>query len=99
MEAEIRMFLKSGAGPRQVLFGVASADDPVCDLVRPLIAARPDCDAQLVICAESLGANSKVSTLVQLHRRSRHDVVIVSDADTSVPPDFLTSAVAPLRHS
>ena len=85
------------AGPRQVLFGVAAADDPVCDLVRPLIAARPDCDAQLVICAESLGANSKVSTLVQLHRRSRHDVVIVSDADTSVPPDFLTSAVAPLR--
>ncbi|HXI50743.1 MAG TPA: glycosyltransferase [Candidatus Saccharimonadales bacterium] len=84
------------AGPRQILFGVASADDPVCGLVRQLIAEHPGCDAQLVICPEQLGANAKVSQLVQLHRRTSQEVVCISDADVWVPPDFLLNAVAPL---
>src|SRR3989442_15348131 len=40
------------AGPMQVLFGVASAGDPVCEIVRPLMAAFPGRDAQLVICGD-----------------------------------------------
>ena len=85
------------AGPVQILFGVASADDPVCEIVRRLIAAYSERDAQLMVCGESLGANAKVSTLVQLQRRARYDVIVVSDADVRVPPDFLTNAIAPLR--
>src|SRR6266536_4212227 len=57
-------------GPVQILFGVALADDPACEMARQLIAARPELDAQLVICMESLGLNAKVSTLVQLFRHA-----------------------------
>src|SRR5438477_4461704 len=85
------------AGPVQTLFGVSSADDPAAGMARQLIDTRPDRDARLVICSESLGANSKVSTLIQLHRHTKHDVVIVSDADVRVPSDFLINVVAPLR--
>ena len=56
------------AGPVQILFGVGSADDPACEMARQLIAARPERDAQLVICSESFGLNAKVSTLIQLFR-------------------------------
>src|SRR5213592_2604729 len=87
------------AGPVQILFGVASPDDPAGGIVRQLMAARPGCNARLVICPESLGANSKVSTLIQLYRQTQHDFVIVSDADVRVPPDFLINIVAPLRDS
>ena len=66
-------------GPVQILFGAASADDPACEIVRQLIAAHPQQEARLVICAQSLGANSKVSTLIQLHRQSPQPVVVVSD--------------------
>src|SRR5206468_868334 len=85
------------AGPMQVLFGVASAGDPVCEIVRPLMAAFPGRDAQLVICGDSPGANSKVSTLVQLHHQAKHEVIIVSDADVHVAPDVVANVVAPLR--
>jgi len=84
-------------GPVQILFGVAAADDPVCDVVRALIAKHPGIDAQLVICGESLGANAKVSTLIQLQRAAKHAVIAVSDADVRVPADFLANAVAPLH--
>lgn len=54
-------------------------------------------DAQLVVCSESLGTNAKVSTLAQLEKLAKHDLILVSDADVRVPPDFLTNVVAPLR--
>ncbi len=101
-DAETRECLRSWltldyAGPVQVLFGVASADDPVCDIVRELLKAHPKLDARLVICAEPLGPNAKVSTLIQLQRRAKHDLILVSDADVRVPSDLLTNIVAPLR--
>jgi ceramide glucosyltransferase len=84
-------------GNVQVLFGVASADDPVCGLVKELIQKHPKVDAQLVICGESLGMNGKVSTLIQLEKSVKHDLVLVCDADVRVPADFLGNIVAPLR--
>ena len=83
-------------GPVQLLFGVADAQDPVCDLVRELIASSPGCDARLVICPDDRGPNAKVSTLIQLLPHAGHEVVIVSDADVRVPAAFLVEAVAPL---
>ena len=84
-------------GPVQVLFGVASADDPVCAVARQLIAENPRAKAELILCSESLGANAKVSTLIQIQCRAAHDHLIVSDADVRVPADFLTNVLAPLR--
>lgn len=90
-------FHQNYVGPVQILFGVSDAGDPVCFLVNELIEKNPGCDAQLVVCAESLGANGKVSTLVQLDRLAKHPLILVSDADVRVPPDFLANVVAPLR--
>jgi ceramide glucosyltransferase len=87
--------LKYGAQV-QVIFGVASPDDPACAVVGQLISEFPSADLQLVICDESLGINAKVSSLIQMHRRSKHDFIVVSDADVVVPTDFLPNVVAPL---
>jgi ceramide glucosyltransferase len=84
------------AGPVQVLFGVASAQDPVCEIVRKLLKEFPAHDAQLVVCGPSLGANAKVSKLVELERLAKHELLVISDADVRVPPDLLTNVVAPL---
>src|SRR5260370_6378639 len=89
----------AGTSPQavQFLFGVASPDDPVCEPVRQLIREHPGCNAQLIICHESPGFNAKVSTLIQLLPLAQHEIIVVSDADVLVPPDFLLNVVAPLR--
>jgi ceramide glucosyltransferase len=92
-------FNQNYPGPIQILFGVADAGDPVCPIVRELMEKNPGRDAQLVICAESLGANGKVSTLIQLERLAKHPLILVSDADVRVPPDFLANLAAPLSDS
>ena len=89
-------FAQQYAGSTQILFGVADGEDPVCGIVRKLLQEFPGSDAQLVVCGPLLGANAKVSKLVELERMAKHEIVIVSDADVRVPPDFLANFVAPL---
>lgn len=92
-------FVQDYRGPIQILFGVASADDPVCPIVRKLIAEIPSTDAQLIVCGPLTGANAKVSKLIELERLSKHEILIVSDADVRVPADFLVNVVAPFDES
>ncbi|HXP61314.1 MAG TPA: glycosyltransferase [Dongiaceae bacterium] len=87
------------AGPRQVLFGVADADDPVCQVVRRLLKEFPDAEAQLVVCGPPVGTNLKVSKLVELERLVRHELVVISDADVKAPPDCLANMAAPLAEA
>jgi ceramide glucosyltransferase len=81
-------FLQKYPGPIQLLFGVASVEDPVRPIVCELLAEFPEADARLIISEESLGANAKVSTLRHLESHIRHPLVMISDADVKVPPDF-----------
>ena len=85
------------AGPVEILFGVASENDPVNETIRSLLAEYPTADARLIVCENLEGANAKVAKLVQLERIAKHDLILVCDADVRVPADFLTSFVAPLR--
>lgn len=90
-------FTQEYGGEAQILFGVASAEDPVCEIVRKLMQEFPRRDAQLIVCTNLMGANAKVSKLAQLEKLAKHEIIIISDADVRVPADFLANAVAPLR--
>lgn len=82
-------------GPVQILFAVAAETDPAAAVVRQLLTEFPGAYAHLVICPARLGPNAKVSKLAQLEPRARHDLLVISDADVAVPPDFLRRLVRP----
>lgn len=84
-------------GPTQILFAVASSQDPVCRVVGKLLQEFPERDAELVVCGPLSGTNLKVSKLMQLEPQAKHDVIVVSDADVLIPPDFLANVAAPLE--
>jgi len=77
------------AGEFELLFGVASLDDPAAAAVEALQAEFPERAIHLVECPEQLGANGKVSTLVQLAERTRHEFLLVNDSDIMVSPHYL----------
>jgi ceramide glucosyltransferase len=90
-------FEQDWEGPIQILFAVASSEDPVCAVVRGLIAEFPDVEAELVICGPLAGPNAKMSKLAQLEARSRHERIVVSDADVRVPRHCVRDVVARLE--
>ena len=96
--ASLETWLKQNyAGQLQILFGVADANDPAGEIVRQLLARNPAANAQLVICENLAGANTKAAKLAQLEKLAQHGLILISDADVRVPLDFLASFVAPLR--
>ncbi len=84
-------------GPVQILFAVASAEDPVCAIVQRLLREFPVRDAQLVICGPLSGTNLKVAKLAQVEKLAKHDLLVISDADVRVPADLLQNLIMELR--
>jgi ceramide glucosyltransferase len=80
----------------QLIFGVSDPNDSAIALVRRLQAQYPKLTIELVDCSRILGANVKVSTLVQMLPAARHEILLVNDSDIRVPRDYLRRVVAPL---
>jgi len=89
-------FTQDYSGEMQILFGLASADDPAAEVVKKLLREFPNTDAELRVCGPITGANAKVSKLAELERLAKHELLLISDADVRVPEDFLSNAIVPM---
>jgi ceramide glucosyltransferase len=85
---------QSFAGEYELLFGVASLSDPAADVVRQLIAEYPKLAIRLIECPQRLGANGKVSTLVQLASHARYKFLLINDSDITVSSRYLEQVMA-----
>ncbi|HVZ70490.1 MAG TPA: bacteriohopanetetrol glucosamine biosynthesis glycosyltransferase HpnI [Rhizomicrobium sp.] len=90
-------FAQDYPAPVQIVFGVQNAADPAIPVVRKLQARHPDLDMDLVIDARLFGANRKISNLINMMPRARHDVLILSDSDIAVPPHWLQTVIGTLQ--
>jgi ceramide glucosyltransferase len=77
-------------GEVEILFGVSSLADPALIAVRQLQEEFPDHAIRIIECPELLGANGKVSNLVQMLPHARHPYVVVNDSDIVVSPHYLS---------
>jgi ceramide glucosyltransferase len=90
-------FKQDYSGPVEIIFGVADPNDPVCEIVRRLMAEHPKIPARLIVCENLDGANAKVAKLARLEKLAAHDLILICDADVRVQADFLAHFVLPLR--
>jgi ceramide glucosyltransferase len=82
------------AGEYELLFGVSSPDDPAIAAVEQLRQEFPDRSIQLIECPKSLGANGKVSTLIQLVPHASYSYLLINDSDITVSPRYLERVMA-----
>jgi ceramide glucosyltransferase len=79
----------------EILFGVNDAADPAVPVIQRLIQELPARNIRLFIGSEQPGANRKVAKLASLVREARHEILVLSDGDVRVGPDYLREVVAP----
>src|SRR5450759_4153949 len=80
----------------QLIFGVSDPGDPAVEVVRKLQSKYPNRSIELIVCDRILGANIKVSNLVQMLPAARHEFLLVNDSDIRVPSDYLRKVITPL---
>ncbi len=92
----LQSFCRQNHPQWQLVFGVRDPQDPAIVVVRQLQQAFPERTIDLVVDQRVYGANLKVSNLLNMLPRARHDWLVLADADISVDPDYLARVTAPL---
>jgi ceramide glucosyltransferase len=76
-----------------LILGVQDEADPAIAIVEALRRAYPQVDATLVISPRTHGTNRKIANLINMFPSASHDVLLISDSDMHVAPDYLRRVV------
>jgi ceramide glucosyltransferase len=77
--------------PVQIVCGTQRPDSPAVAAIRAITADFPDLEIEVAVEPRSRGTNRKVSNLINMLPRARHDTLVLSDSDIAVEPDYLRS--------
>jgi ceramide glucosyltransferase len=89
-------FCKQDYPDYELLFCVGEEDDPVVPILQKLACDFPERRIRVLFGSGGRGSNDKVVKLARLVSEAQHEVVVISDSDVRVRPDYLQTVVAPL---
>ncbi len=81
----------------ELLICVDNADDAAIPVIQKLIADFPNTSIQLLVGSSESGSNNKVNKLCRLAGEARYDLLVASDSDIRVDPDYLSCMALPFR--
>ena len=81
----------------QIVFGVQDPDDAALLVVERLRAKFPDLEKAIIVDPKIHGPNLKIANLINMLPAARHNILVFSDSDLHVAPDYLEHLVAALE--
>lgn len=94
----LRSFVRQDyRGPVQLVFGVADAADAAAVAVRALQDEFPAADIALVVTGQAADGNAKITNLAGMSAAISQPLLILSDSDIRVAPDYIGRTVACLE--
>jgi ceramide glucosyltransferase len=83
----------------EILFAVNEESNPAVPLIRKLAQEFPLRGIRLFFGAEQVGANRKVNNQIFLEREARYEILVLTDGDVRVRPEYLREVVAPFAEA
>jgi ceramide glucosyltransferase len=78
----------------ELIFCVASPDDPIVALVQRLIAEHPERGARLLVGDDPVSRNPKLNNLIKGWKVATGEFVLMTDSNVLLPPDYLDQMLA-----
>jgi ceramide glucosyltransferase len=94
LEESLESFFRQDYPDYEILFAVGRDDDPALDVVERLRLRHPERSVRVLV-AESPYPNAKVYSMELMARHARGDVLVISDSDVRVTPDYLRAVTRP----
>ena len=82
----------------QVIYSVQDPQDPAYPILKEIQQELGKERISVVISTVEAGANGKVNNLLGAIQEARHDIIIISDSDTYLQPDYIKNIVNPLAN-
>ncbi len=99
LESNLRTFFEQDYPSFEILFAVQASDDPAAEVVKRLQREYPHIPARLVTTGEPEYPNAKVYSLNLMLAAAKNDLVVMSDSDTRVTPNMLTTVADEFQNS
>jgi ceramide glucosyltransferase len=81
----------------QIVFGVQDPSDTALAVLERVRARFPDCDIAVVVNSAPHGPNRKIGNLINMLPSARHQVLVISDSDLQLSPDYLERLLVELE--
>lgn len=96
LEHALTQFIEQDYPHLQIVFGVQDPADPAIAVVQRLRQRYPGQDLSLVVDPTPHGPNRKIGNLINMLPHAAHDLLVISDSDIHVAPDYLRHVVTTL---
>lgn len=95
-EENLRSFFELQYPDFEIIFSIASQNDPARGLVEKLIAEYPYVQSRLILGDRDIGPNPKINNLVKSYEIAQNDLILISDSNVRVEATYLKRLVAHL---
>ncbi len=89
LEENLESFFRLDYVKFELLFCVASEDDPSFEIIQRVASKFPRVRSRIFCGEVKIGGNPKVNNLIKSYQAAAHDWILVSDSNVRVPPDYL----------
>jgi len=96
LEQNLSSFFQQDYPEYEILFCARHSDDLGLAAARRVAARFPKVNARILTCGEPPWPNARTFSLEIMRRDAHYPILVTSDSDVRVGPDYLASVVAPL---
>lgn len=97
LEAHLESFFRQDYPCYEILFCARSENDPGMRIARCVAERNPHVQARFFSTGEPVYINAKIASLEAMQAEAAYDLLVVSDSDVHVAPDYLCSIAAPFE--
>lgn len=100
MEAQLRenieSFFRQDYPAYEILFAADEADDPALKLVREISVRYPQIPCRILVTGKPPWPNPPAYCFYRMAEVATHEILVTSDSDVEVAPNYLRKVVAPM---
>lgn len=89
LEAHLASFFEQDYPDYEILFCARAPNDAGLEIARRVAARYPQVPAKFMSTGEQSYINAKVASMELMEKSAAHDILVISDSDVRVTPDYL----------